>query len=96
MKFHWPTPSGIKPTLQEAICDLPTVESGQRVETLSYEGNPSNEFSRRIRRNLDASERHVIRDHITSFVRDDDAEILAGMEQGQTYRDVPSHGNDHQ
>ena len=83
--FPWPVPSEERPKLRQAIGDLPVVEGGQREETLAYEGGKRlSDFARRMRRNLDDSERDIIRDHITRFVREDDSEIFSGMEQGQT------------
>lgn len=87
--FQWPTPSVDKPTLFQAIGDLPVVEGGQREETLPYQENQQSKFARRMRRDLVDAESDRIRDHITRFVREDDAEIFSLMEQGQTYKDVP-------
>ena len=89
--FQWPSPSESKPTVRQAIGDLPVVEGGQRVETLPYESKALSRFARRMRKALDESELRIIRDHVTRFVRDDDAEIFAGMKPGQTYKDVPDH-----
>ena len=89
--FHWPTPAGRKPTLKQAIGDLPPVEGGQREEELPYPGRPLTKFARRMRCNLVGEDQHIIRDHITRQVREDDAEIYAGLEPGQTYKDVPDH-----
>ena len=89
--FEWPTPIGKMPTLQHAIGDLPIVEGGQREEILPYTSEPSSDFAQRMRRDLDEKEHRIVRDHITRFVREDDAEIYAGMKPGQTYRDVPEH-----
>ena len=90
--FQWPSPSESKTTVRQAIGDLPVVEGGQRVENLPYdEAKALSEFAQRMRKALDESELRIIRDHITRFVREDDAEIFAGMKPGQTYRDVPEH-----
>ena len=91
VEFRWPEPSGIKPTVGDAIADLPLVEGGQREETLPYRTEPLGEFARKMRRDLVGTERNVIRDHVTRFVRDDDAAIFKEMKPGQTYRDVPEH-----
>ena len=89
--FNWPSKSDKKISVHQAIGDLPVVEGGQREETLPYqEGDPS-EFALRMRSTLDVSEREKIRDHITRFVRDDDADVFAVMKPGDTYRDVPEH-----
>ena len=90
-EFSWPDPSEVKPTVRDAIGDLPAVEGGQREETLPYGIAPTSEFAQQIRSNLNEYESTVIRDHVTRFVREDDAEIFAGMKPGQTYKDVPEH-----
>ena len=89
--FQWPETVGRKTTLRQAIGDLPEVEGGQREEELPYVNRPSTQFSRRMRRSVLGTDQGVIRDHITRYVREDDAEIFAGMQPGQTYRDVPPH-----
>ena len=89
--FQWPQSSDVKTTLHQAIRDLPAVEGGQREETIAYEEDGLSDFALRMRGTLDESERGIIRDHITRYVRPDDAEIFAGMKPGQTYRDVPEH-----
>ena len=91
LRFQWPFPSTIKTTVQQAIGDLPIVGGGQRQEVLSYRQNGLSEFADRMRSSLDASEIGIIRDHVTRYVRDDDAKIFAGMKPGQTYKDVPEH-----
>ena len=91
-EFEWPSGSDPKTSVYEAIGDLPVAEGGQREEILPYEdGDEPSVFVLRMRSSLDESERGIIRDHITRFVRDDDAVIFAIMEPGQTYRDVPEH-----
>ena len=90
-EFQWPEPSRTKPTLRQAIGDLPVVKGGQREEVLPYESFPTNEYARRMRRDMRGEDYNIVRDHITRFVREDDAEIFAGMQPGQTYKDVPEH-----
>ena len=87
--FQWPQPAEFIPTLRQAIGDLPVVDGGQREEEYPYPKQSSTPFSRRMRKGLAGPEQSMIRDHITRFVREDDAEIFAGMRPGQTYRDVP-------
>ena len=89
--IRWPSPANRKPTLKQAIGDLPVVEGGQRREELAYSGPPRTKLARRMRRDLTGHERRIIRDHVTRLVRKDDAEIYAGMKPGQTYKDVPEH-----
>ena len=89
--FNWPTSTDVRPTLRDAIGDLPVVGGGQRQEELHYPADPSTDFGRLMRRDLDQDERCIIRDHITRFVREDDAAIYASMGQGQNYRDIDVH-----
>ena len=90
-EFRWPIEADEKTTVHQAIGDLPVVEGGQREEILEYqEGDPS-AFAQRLRSALDETERGMIRDHITRFVRDDDAQVFAVMKPGDTYKDVPVH-----
>lgn len=88
--FSWPRPRNSRPTLWDAISDLPTVPAGQRLEVLPYE-TPLTELQRRLREGVPAESRHLIHDHITRDVRPDDAEAFAGLVEGGTYRDVPEH-----
>ena len=87
-EFKWPDYTGTRTTVGDAIADLPLAGGGQREETLPYGMGPSGEFVQRMRRDLADPERGEIHDHITRFVRDDDAEIFAEMQPGQTYLDV--------
>ena len=87
--ISWPPSVDRKPTLRQAIGDLPEVEGGQRQEEITYIGPPRTKFARRMRRDLDGDDQEIIRDHITRHVREDDAEIYAEMKPGQTYKDVP-------
>ena len=88
-ELEWPSPNTYKPTLQQAIGDLPVVGPGQRKEEIPYTGQSSTKFSRRMRQELNGAEKDIIHDHITRFVREDDAIIFSGMKPGQTYKDVP-------
>ena len=90
-ELKWPDSTGTRTTVGDAIADLPLAEGGQREETLPYGMGPAGDFVHRMRRDLADTDRGVIHDHITRFVRDDDAEIFAEMRPGQTYRDVPEH-----
>ena len=88
--FPWPEPDDEMVTLRDAIGDLPVVPAGHREETIGYapRGIPS-AFSCRMRRSMPAGEEHLLHDHITRAVRDDDAEAFALMGEGQTYADIP-------
>ena len=89
-KFDWPEPQSSMFVLGDAIGDLPKVSGGQRSETLDYHRRvEESELMQWFRRHTSLSEHGIIRDHVTRYVRPDDAEIFALMRPGQTYRDVP-------
>ena len=87
--FQWPKPRGRRPTIRQAIDDLPVVEADSREETLLYEGPPTTLLARMLRKGLRGTESLIVRDHVTRAVRSDDAEIFSLMEPGDTYLDVP-------
>ena len=90
----WPEPELGIVTLRDAIGDLPPVPGGQRAERLPYRpraGAPLTHFQARMRRDVPATERGVICDHITRAVRVDDHEAYTQLLPGQTYADIPAH-----
>ena len=89
--FQWPKHRGRRPTIRQAIDDLPVVEADSREETLLYEGPPTTLLARMLRKGLRGTESLLVRDHVTRAVRQDDAEIFSLMEPGDTYLDVPEH-----
>ncbi len=89
--FEWPKPRGRRPTVWQAIGDLPVVAPGTREEEQPYLGPPHSVITRWARRGLRGAEARIIRDHVTRWVRPDDAEIYARLEPGDTYLDVPEH-----
>ena len=89
--FEWPKPRGRRPTVWQAIGDLPVVAPGTREEEQPYLGPPHSVIARWARRGLRGAEARIIRDHVTRWVRPDDAEIYARLEPGDTYLDVPEH-----
>ncbi len=90
-EFRWPRDSETRPTVWEAIGDLPKVAADTRDEVQHYEGPPTSQLSKTLRHGLQGEERGLIRDHITRSVRPDDAEIYRLMKPGDTYLDVPEH-----
>ena len=90
-RFKWPRPVGRRPTVGQAIRDLPVVQADVRDEIQVYEGPPRSVLARLLRRGLRGSEAQLIRDHVTRSIRPDDAEIYRLMEPGDTYLDVPEH-----
>ena len=89
--FEWPKPIGRRPTVGQAIGDLPVVQADVRDEVLAYAGPPTSVLGRLLRKGLRGSEALIIRDHVTRAVRPDDAEIYRLLEPGDTYMDVPQH-----
>jgi DNA (cytosine-5)-methyltransferase 1 len=86
--FRWPKLTNVRPTLRDAIGDLPVVNPGQRLERISYSG-PQTSLQRRLRIKVSPSDRAWIRDHITRDVRPDDAQAFALLAPGGTYVDLP-------
>ncbi len=88
-EFDWPKPAGRRPTIRQAIGDLPVVDADSRNEALLYDGPPTTLLARSLRKGLRGVESLLIRDHVTRAVRPDDAEIFSLMEPGDTYLNVP-------
>jgi len=83
----WPRTRN-RPTLRDAIGDLPAVSPGQRAERLPYT-QPLTTLQRRLRRGVARNDRRWIDDHITRDVRADDAQAFALLSPGGTYIDLP-------
>ncbi len=89
LHFEWPEGDEERPTLWDAIGDLPLVEANTRDEVQRYVGHPEAELGKRMRQGLPDGEAEKVRDHVTRAVRQDDAEIYREMKQGADYLDVP-------
>ena len=89
--FSWPKPADERPTVRQAIGDLPAVPPDTRDEVQSYAGQPTSTLARALREGLKGADAGLIRDHITRAVRPDDAVIYRCMKPGDTYLDVPEH-----
>ena len=89
--FSWPKPVEERPTVWQAIGDLPSVPPDTRNEVQRYVGQPTSTLARKLREGLQGAEAGLIRDHITRAVRPDDAVIYRCMKPGDTYLDVPEH-----
>ena len=89
--FEWPRPASLRrPTLGEAIEDLPDIGPDVRNEEQPYiRPKKMSGLARRLRKGLRGAERRVIRDHVTRGVRPDDAKIYEILQPGGTYADVP-------
>ena len=90
-EFEWPRPSERRPTVGQAIGDLPVVPADDRDEVRCYEGQPKSALAKLLRKGLKGAEARLIRDHVTRAVRADDAEIYRLLKPGDTYLDVPIH-----
>ena len=90
-QFEWPKPQGRRPTVGQAIGDLPVVPAGTRDEIQTYEGPPASLLAKLLRKGLRGKEARQVRDHVTRAVRPDDAEIYSLLNPGDTYLDVPEH-----
>ena len=91
LHFEWPEGNEERPTLWQAIGDLPVVEANIRDEVQAYANHPKSELGKKLRQGLPDEETRLVRDHITRAVRSDDAEIYRRMRQGDGYLDVPEH-----
>lgn len=86
--FAWPREKRTRPTLRDAIGDLPRVPGGSTKLALKYDG-PSTAFQRAARRGVPRGERLVVHDHWTRGVRKDDQEAFRLLRPGGTYKDLP-------
>jgi DNA (cytosine-5)-methyltransferase 1 len=86
--FAWPREKRARPTLRDAIGDLPRVPGGSTRLARAYNG-PSTTFQRAARRGVPRHEREVIHDHWTRGVRKDDEEAFQLLRPGGTYKDLP-------
>ena len=89
--FQWPEPMCRRTTLRDAIGDLPEAPPGQLNNVVRYTGTPTSSLGQSLRSGLAEGDSDVLWDHVTRFVRPDDAEAFATMSEGQTYRDLPDH-----
>jgi DNA (cytosine-5)-methyltransferase 1 len=89
-QFTWPSERRPRPTVRDAIGDLPTVSAGETRIELAYDG-ASTRFQRDARRGVPRDQRNLVHDHWTRGVREDDAEAFRLLKPGGTYRDLPIH-----
>ncbi|MFD0974083.1 DNA cytosine methyltransferase [Plantactinospora endophytica] len=94
VEFRWPTESADRPTVWNAISDLPKVEGGWRpdggAEGWADYAGPRTEFQQRMRRNVMAEDADKVFDHITRPVRDDDLKAFKLMDASTRYSDLPA------
>ena len=86
IEFEWPSPVERLTTLRDAIADLPQVPPGQLDNTIQYSGSPTSSLGRLLRDGLQGDDAKVLWDHVTRFVRDDDAEAFSLMDEDRRIR----------
>lgn len=87
--FAWPAHATRGPTLGDAISDLPPLGETTGGRELKYvETAGLSSFAKRMRR---GAKTHVIHDHMTRPVRDDDRTIFNMMTARTLYSDIPAH-----
>jgi DNA (cytosine-5)-methyltransferase 1 len=89
---RWPAEATLEPvTVEQAIGDLPVRAPGMLSdEAIPYQPcNGQTSYQQRMREGVPDDQTHVIWDHITRQLREDDKAIFAMMPQGGKYRDLP-------
>lgn len=89
--YEWPRPNTKRrPTVSDAISDLPVVEWGNRALEIGYDG-PLTSYQRRARRGLRRGPNQKLYDHMARAVRPDDLEIFRLMRADTLYSELPEH-----
>lgn len=88
----WPAPSRSRPTLGEAIGDLPPVPPQQVAEVLPWtRPDQPSAYLRTMRAGLRGEWKQVVTGHVTRAHRPEDIEVFAGMSEDDRYDAVPQH-----
>ncbi|WP_417556575.1 DNA cytosine methyltransferase [Microbacterium sp.] len=82
----WPSPSPNRPTVRDAIEDLPSLNDTTGGRELPYSGEPKSELAKALGA---SAETGVIYDHMTRPVRADDREAFELMTSSTLYSDLP-------
>ncbi len=83
----WPRPVERRPTVRDAIEDLPSLYETTGARELPYTGQPSSALAKAL--HDDGAD--IIYDHMTRPVRDDDREAFKLMTSSTLYSDLPEH-----
>ncbi len=83
----WPEPMEVRPTVRDAIADLPPLGDTTGARVLPYAGQPSSALAKALR----DDDTDVIYDHMTRPVRDDDRAAFELMTSSSLYSDLPEH-----
>ena len=82
----WPEPAATRPTVRDAIADLPALDGTTGAREMRYVGEPSSALAKMLRGNAQSG---VIYDHMTRPVRADDREAFELMTSSTLYSDLP-------
>lgn len=82
----WPSLNEVRPTVRDAIEDLPSLGGTTGGRELPYSGQPTRALARTLR---GPGAPDVIHDHMTRPVRDDDREAFELMTASTLYSDLP-------
>lgn len=82
----WPEPAENRPTVRDAIADLPSLHDTTGARELPSTGQPSSALGKALRGDDDTG---TIYDHMTRPVRDDDREAFKLMTSSTLYSDLP-------
>ncbi len=89
VSITWPSDDLTKPSVRDAIADLPALEGGVGSRELEYV--PAARMSALASRLRAGSASNVVYDHVTRPVRDDDREAFRLMTHKTSYRDLPEY-----
>lgn len=81
----WPAPMEHRPTVRDAIEDLPLLDGTTGARELPYTGQPSSALAKA----LHDDDAEIIYDHMTRPVREDDREAFKLMTSSTLYSDLP-------
>jgi DNA (cytosine-5)-methyltransferase 1 len=84
----WPTLNDERPTVRDAIEDLPSLNGTTGARELPYPGEPTHALAKNLRGQFAPN---VIYDHMTRPVRSDDREAFELMTSSTLYSDLPDH-----
>lgn len=83
----WPSRLEGRPSVRDAIGDLPDLNGSIGDRELPYDGQPMTDLARQLRDHSST----VIHDHMTRPVREDDYEAFSLMNSSTLYSDLPEH-----
>lgn len=89
-KIPWPKRRRVRRTVRDAIGDLPPIDAGHMVESISWTRPPDyNSYLNGMRQGIRGNEAGLVRAHVTRVHRAEDIEAFGHMEQGDKYAAVP-------